>query len=339
MRLAGLLLALLGVLALVPAGRPAAAPACGVDRPVRFAGLDWASNRFHTALAAFILEHGYGCETETVPGTTIPLLTGLGRGDLDIMMEVWKDQLTEAWAKAEEAGTVKSLGVNFPDAVQGWYVPRYVVEGEDAPAKGLEHVDDLPRYKDLFADPEEPGKGRFYNCKLGWDCEQVNTKKLRAYGLEDHFTNFRPGSGAALDAAIASAHEREKPILYYHWSPTRISAKYDAVKLEEPAYDAAVWARMMAAEKPERATAYPVVAVHKAVNTDFAESAPAVTEFLRNYRTTNRLISEALRRMEKNEADGAAGAARHFLRERADMWSQWVPEDAARRVNAALKRR
>ena len=63
---------------------------------------------------------------------------------------------------------------------------------------------DLARYKHLFRDPEEPAKGRFYNCILGWNCEVVNTNKLKAYGLDGHFTNFRAGTGAALAAAIAS---------------------------------------------------------------------------------------------------------------------------------------
>ena len=43
---------------------------------------------------------------------------------------------------------------------------------------------DVVRYKYLFRDPEEPAKGRFYKCILGWNCEVVNTNKLKAYGLD-----------------------------------------------------------------------------------------------------------------------------------------------------------
>ena len=59
--------------------------------------------------------------------------------------------------------------------------------------------------KALFKDPESPGKGRFYNCPTGWTCEGVNSQKLKAYGLEDSYVNFRTGTGPALDAAISSA--------------------------------------------------------------------------------------------------------------------------------------
>jgi glycine betaine/proline transport system substrate-binding protein len=55
-------------------------------------------------------------------------------------------------------------------------VPRYIVEGPGAVAPGLRSVADLPDYVALFADPEEPGKGRFYNCPAGWVCEVINSK-------------------------------------------------------------------------------------------------------------------------------------------------------------------
>lgn len=316
---------------------PAKASACEIDRPVRIAGLDWDSNRFHAAVASYILEHGYGCETETLPGTTIPLLTGLSRGDLDIMMEVWKNQLTEAWEKAEKSGRVQTLGINFPDAVQGWFVPRYLVEGDAAPAKGLRNVSDLSRFKKLFRDPEEPGKGRFYNCKLGWDCETVNTKKLKAYGLNEHYVNFRAGSGAALSAAIASAYKRKKPILYYYWGPTWEMAKYDAFQLEEPEYDAQIWARLKATDVPKKATAYPDAEVFTAANTQFIKNAPKIAAFLKKYRTSSAIISEALLHLRESRSRGEIGAARQFLRTHGALWSSWVPGDVAARVRAALK--
>ena len=322
---------------MLPLATPSGAGACEIDRPVRIAGLDWDSNRFHAAVAAFILEHGYGCKTEILPGTTIPLLTGLGRGDLDIMMEVWKNQLTEAWEKAEKSGRVQTLGINFPDAVQGWFVPRYLVEGENAPAKGLRKVSDLPRFKKLFGDPEEPGKGRFYNCKLGWDCETVNTKKLTAYGLNAHYVNFRTGSGAALTAAIASAYKRRKPILYYYWGPTWVMAKYDAVQLLEPEYDAEIWARLKATDTPRKATAYPVAAVFTAANTAFIRKAPKIAAFLKKYRTSSEIISKALLHLRESRSRDESGAARQFLRAHDQLWSAWVPNDVAGRIRAKLQ--
>ena len=40
---------------------------------------------------------------------------------------------------------------------EAWYIPRYTAER----LPELKSAADLPKFKDQFKDPEEPGKGRF----------------------------------------------------------------------------------------------------------------------------------------------------------------------------------
>lgn len=313
---------------------------CEIDRPVIFAGLDWDSSAFHNSVASFILEHGYGCQTDIIPGSNIPLINGMARGDVDVHMEIWPTNVSDALKKGFEANAFIDLGVNFPDATQAWYVPRYLVEGENAPAKGLTSVYDLPKYKEVFQDPEEPSKGRFYNCIAGWVCEVFNTKKLNAYGLTEDFVNFRAGTGAALAAAIESNIKREKPILFYYWGPTWVMGKVSdqVVALEEPAFDEDVWQAVTDEADPAKvteATAYPKSAAHVFVNTDFAEQAPTLVEFLTAYETNSDLVSEALSYMQ-DTGGTSEDAAQDFLRNNTERWTGWVPEDVAQRVQSAL---
>jgi glycine betaine/proline transport system substrate-binding protein len=310
---------------------------CELSRAVIFAGLDYDSAQFHNAVAKYMVKNGYGCAVDELPGSVIPLLNGLARGDVDVDMEVWKDQVTEAWTKAEASGAVVDLGVNFPDAIQGWFVPRYLVEGAEAPAPDLKSVADLAKHKELFADPEEPGKGRFYNCIAGWQCEIVNTKKLAAYGLAESFTNFRPGTGAALDAAIQSAVLREKPIVFYYWGPTWLLGRLGdkVVQLAEPPFDAGVWQALSAEEKPTAATAYPTVAVHIGANAEFVKAAPKLAAFLKSYETSGQIVSTVLAYMADRNAN-ADQAAIHFLKTWPDVWKKWVPKDVAERVTETL---
>lgn len=308
---------------------------CDIDRPVVFAGLDYGSAAFHTALAKYILKEGYGCAVDSLPGSTLPLVQGVGRGDIDVIMEIWTANPAQAWVDAMEAGTVVALGTTFPDASEGWWVPKYLVEGENAAAAGLKSVSDLPDYKDLFRDPEEPSKGRFYNCPAGWQCELVNSKKLAAYDLENDYTNFRPGTGAALEAAISSAYLRENPIVFYYWTPTWLMGKYEFVKLEEPPFDRKVWDAMLASDNPGKACAYPETKVIVGANKAFAESAPTVAAFLKAYGMTSALTSAALAYMQDNDAS-ADDAAVWFLRSHGDVWRAWVPEAVAAKVDKAL---
>jgi glycine betaine/proline transport system substrate-binding protein len=313
---------------------------CEFDRRIVFAGLDWDSNAFHTAVAQRILRDGYGCQVDAIPGSTIPLINGMARGDIHLIMEVWKSNQPPSWTEGVASGKLVEVAVNFPDATQGWYVPRYLVEGANAPAKGLKSVADLPKFKALFADPEEPAKGRFLNCPAGWQCEVFNSKKLAAYGLNGSFVNFRPGTGAALDAAITSAVKRKRPVLFYYWGPTWLMGQLGAqlVLLHEPAYDPSTWQALSDAKAPadvKAATAYPTVQVVIGARKDFLDQAPAIHQFLRNYRTSAQLVSEALAYMQQSKGS-ADDAARHLLQTHEDRWRAWVPADVAARVKARL---
>lgn len=317
-----------------------AGPLCPIDRPVVFSGYAWESHQFHVAVAGFIIRNAFGCRTDVIPGETVVLLEALRRGDSDIAMEVWIENNPEIWNRMVSEGAVEAVGISYPEGVQGWWVPRYMIEGDDA--RGIEaltpdlkSVFDLQNYSAVFEDPEEPSKGRFYNCPAGWGCEIINTKKLYAYGLEDRYTNFRPGGGGALAAAIAGAYRRGQPILAYYWGPTSVLARHDLVMLEEPPYDPDIWAEMAKTDKPERAVANPAIEMLIGVNTRFKEQAPAIIDVLSRYRTDRAIVHEALAFM--GGGGSAEDAARTFFKTREAVWTQWVSEEQADLIRAALE--
>lgn len=313
----------------------APAMACELDRPLRMAGLDYDSAAFHTAVASAVAERGFGCKVERVPGAIAPLVNGLARGDVDIVMEIWSANPVEAWVKAAEAGRAVALGTTFPDASEGWFVPRYLVSGPDAKAPDLKSVADLKRYKALFADPDEPGKGRFYNCVAGWVCEGINTKKLAAYGLSADFANTRGGSPEALVAAIESALKRKRPVLFYYWAPSWLLGAHDLVKLDEPAFDPAIWAELKASDAPTRATAYPTSKVIIGANAALPQQAPQLATFFRRYGMTSdmtsRMLAEAREKGRTPEQQALV-----FLRTQPEVWRGWLPDEIAAKVAAGL---
>lgn len=107
----------LGFFSILGVSAASQAEACELNRPIVFAGLDWDSNAVHTEIARFIFEKGYGCRTDVLPGTTVPLLNGQIRGDVDVTMEMWRDNVRDIYDPAIEKGEAVDLGVNFPDAI------------------------------------------------------------------------------------------------------------------------------------------------------------------------------------------------------------------------------
>jgi glycine betaine/proline transport system substrate-binding protein len=314
-----------------------------LDRPIEFAEQAHDSFLALNALARLVAEEGYGYETNATHAETVAMWQGLTTGEMDVSMEIWVDQMPD-WESGLEEGLVHDLGTAFDESVQGWFVPTYVIEGDDErgiepSAPGLSHVDDLPDHWEAFQDPEDSEKGRFYDCIPGWECEQVNATKFAAYGLDDYYNRFLPGSGPALDTSLVTAHERGEPWLGYYWGPTWMFALLDLTMLEEPEYTEECWSEVMAAaaaeETPDQACAYPAVPVHIAVHADFPDLAPDYVEFLGNIDMTMDQISEILLYMHENEVEADEGM-RWFMRENEDLWTDWVPEDVADRVRAAL---
>ena len=68
---------------------PFAAAACSPDKPLKLAALDWESGQFTTAVLHTLLQEGYGCKVESVPGTTTALETALVQNDIQVIAEQW----------------------------------------------------------------------------------------------------------------------------------------------------------------------------------------------------------------------------------------------------------
>jgi ABC-type proline/glycine betaine transport systems, periplasmic components len=332
--LAALSAAALGVAALfaAPAAQAADAPACEVNHPVRFGGMNWESNLVLTEIERRIMEKGYGCETDVLPTEALPALAALGRGDLDVNSEIWQNSVAEPWAKAAATGKVKSVGTAFMGA-EAWYIPRYVAER----FPDLKSVKDLPKHKEDFVDNEDPDKGRFYGCPAGWGCEVVTSQIFKGdKELAASFNLFSPGTGAAQKAALTSAYKRKKNIVFYYWSPTPVVGSMDLVKLEMPPYDEAKHKCLTDPDCPNpEIVDYPQNPVLTAVNTKFSEQAPKATEFLSKVSLPVDVVNAALAHMEEESLE-APDVANWFLKNHEEVWTKWVPADVAERVKAGL---
>ncbi|WDY60233.1 ABC transporter substrate-binding protein [Pseudomonas sp. PSKL.D1] len=306
--------------------------------PIHFGALTWESGALTTEILRLIVERGYGYTTDTLPGSTVSLEMALARNDIQVIAEEWAGR-SPAWVKAEQAGQVYALGDTVKNANEGWWVPAYVIEGD--PERGikplapdLKTVDDLKRYPSVFNDPEAPGKGRFLNSPSGWTSEIVNSQKLKAYGLEGLYNNFRSGTGAALDAEIDSAIRRGKPVLFYYWSPTPLMGRHKLVRLQEPAFDAQAWATLTDASNPApRGSESLRAKLSIGVSRAFHETYPDLVAMFNNVDLPIELLNQTLAQMNKQRL-APEKAAQAFVRDHPEVWKAWVPAQVAARVEA-----
>ncbi len=286
------------------------------NQTIVFGDVSWDSVQVHNRIMGFIIENGLeGYTADFIPGDTLPILNGLMQGDIDVDMESWHSNFQEVYDKGIAENKFVDLGHNMPDAPQGWWIPRYVVEGPDAVAPNLKSVTDLPQYAHLFKDPEDPSKGLIYGGVAGWSQMMISEQIFADNNLEDTYNLGIAGSNAALAGTMVGAYKKHEPWVGYYWAPTAILGRLDMIRLPGSEYDPAL--------------------VNILVNTALLNTAPDVVEILRAYSTTVDQNNEFLAKMDADSLT-AEEAAIWFLNENSDVWTKWVSADVAKKVQAAL---
>ena len=307
-----------------------ASAAC--DAPIKFGALTWESGQFISGVLKYIAEDGYDCTIEEVPGAGPALETALSQNDIQVIGEQWVGR-SPIMEQAIAQNKVAVIGDTLKGgATQGWYVPKYVLDENP----GLRSYQDLPKYAELFKDPEDPRKSRFMNCPSGWTCEIFNSRLLKNTGLDSIFNNAHPGTGAALDAEIASAFEQHKPLLFYYWQPTGLMAKYDFAPLAFPAHDDACWQDLLLADgTADCVSGFPVSPLGIAVSTPFIESNPELAAVFKKVQFSSDELNGAILEMSESKRSGDEQALT-FLHENPNVWQHWLSDKAATSLAAKL---
>jgi glycine betaine/proline transport system substrate-binding protein len=312
---------------------------CGGAEPeekplIKLSDLNWGSAHFQSEMAKIIIEEGYGYPVELVPGSTIPMFQGLRAGELDVFLEGWLQNQQEAVDAALAAEEIVMLGfLNDDNWQSSFVVPTYVIEGDAARgiepmAPDLKRVSDLPQYKELFQNPENPSKGLIINGPVGWECEIVLIEQVVTYGLDDDYDIINVGSQEGLFASLQGAYNKGEPWIGYLWGPTWIAGSLDLTLVEEPAYDEVVW-------NENHGCGWPSVDLFVAVHKDFPDKAPDVADMFRKWELDTATLNEVLAYMLDTGGE-PADAAVWFLKNREAIWTEFVPADIAQKVKDAV---
>nr|WP_245884317.1 ABC transporter substrate-binding protein [Hartmannibacter diazotrophicus] len=314
--------------------QPAHAEDCG---RVTIANMNWASAEVLSWIDQIILEKGYGCDAELVPGDTQPTITSMmEKGEPDVAPEAWINSYRESLDKAVAEGRLFYASESLSDGGdEGWWVPKYFAEAHPE----IKSVPDAMQHPELFPAPEDPSVGAVYNCPAGWGCQTITTNLFKANKGKDHgFILVDTGSAAGLDGSIAKAYEREQPWLGYYWAPTSILGKYEMVKLDmgvphdKAEWDACTSVTDCADPKPNDFAKSEVFTV---VTKRFKEAGGPAYDYLTKRSWHNPTVNKLLAWMADNQATGEDGA-KYFLKNSPDVWTQWVSPEAAEKIKAAM---
>lgn len=304
---------------------------------VTIADMNWNSASLMAHIDQFILNQGFNCDAELIPGDSIPTITSmLNKGQPDIAPEFWTNGSKEALAEGIAEKRLRKAGRSLSEGgEEGFWVPAYLLEQYP----NINTLAGIKENADIFVHPEDPELSAFYSCPAGWVCQITTENLFNALNLaESGFETVDPGSAAGLSGSIAKAYSRKEPWFGYYWSPTEVLGKYEMVKVDFGT-GTDVEGYQTCITQPDclepKATMYPPSPVYSITTESFAINSPAAYQYVSQRSFNNRQMSKMLAWMEDNQADSEE-AMYYFFETYPDVWQAWLPESISQKIINAL---
>ena len=309
---------------------------------IQIADWNWASGSLIANLDKLILEAGYDCTVELVPGATMTTFTSMeSKGQPDIASEMWANAVREPLAKALESGSLVTANTGpITGSGEGWWISP----SAQAAHPEWKTVLDIIEHPELFPDRDDPSKGAFVGCPSGWVCQLINANLFRAFGMEEKgWKLVDPGSAIGLDDSITKAVDRSEYWFGYYWNPAPLIARHGMVMMDfgVPFGGSENWHGCIV--KPEQNCAdptpssWPESEVKTVVTAKFKKnSGPEVMNYLARRIIPGPVMDAMLADMETKQIKSSDTAA-DFLAVRGDVWKSWVSAAAAVKIKASVQ--
>ena len=304
---------------------------------IKIAELNWQSGSMIANIDAYILTHGYGHNTELVPGgIDATIQSMMATGSPNIFGEAWTSLLGDSALQYIDNGSLIQVRDEVVvGAGESWYIPSYIQEQYN-----INTIEDVLARPDLFPHPEDPSKGGIVICPEGWSCKKHNENLFRAFDMEAKgWKIIDPGSGTGLNAFWEGQVVKEKGAFGYYWAPTVLVGRLGLVSLQselgftgDENWSNCISVAVEECENPQ-ATSFPVAQTGTIVT-------PGLNSEIVDYVTARGLdgsvITDMLVWSDDNQAT-SEDAAVEFLNRYPEIWTTWVTTEAADNITKSLQ--
>ncbi len=275
-RVGGLVVAALAVVALGAGGASAKTAKCGT---VTLNEQAWAGSTANTYVLKKVLEKSLGCKVNVTKVAEVPVYQAMADGKTDAILEDW-GHIPQWNQYVKKQKTVVKAGANGVTGVIGWYIPDYLMKQhpEFKSWKGLKGKETL------FKSPESGSQGMF----LGGDpsYQQKDKTLIKALGLNLKFVSV--GAEPAQVARWTQLYKQKKPVLFYWYDPQYLNAKYKLDRIALPARFKGCKDNEKDGGNPKTyACEYPKYTLLKFMSKKFAGSGSPAVAFIKRWKWAN----------------------------------------------------
>ena len=196
--------------------------------PIKLAINEWTGQHITTRVAGEILQR-MGYKVEFVTAGYFPQMQAMQDGTLTASLEIWSNNIGDAYLKASETGKVVRVGDLGLDTNEGWLYPKYM----EQKCPGLPKWEALKGCSEVMATAETFPNGRILSYPADWGTRSADMIK----GLELPYVAVPAGSEGALVAELKSATAKKEPLVMMFWAPHWVLAEVDVGWVAMPKWD------------------------------------------------------------------------------------------------------
>ncbi|MEV0221464.1 ABC transporter permease/substrate binding protein [Streptomyces sp. NPDC050704] len=263
----------------------------GQGKKITIGYIPWDEGVASTFLWKEILEER-GFEVDTKQMEAGPIYTSLAQGDIDFQ--------TDAWLPTTHEQYWKKYGKQLDD-LGSWYGPTSLELSVPSYMKGVDSLEDLKGKASEFGGKItgiEPGAGMMGMLK---------STVLKEYGLDKEYKVVDSSTPAML-AELKRAYAKQEPVVVTLWSPHWAYSDYKLKKLKDPK---GAWG------KGDE--------VHTVARKGFAQDNPAVGEWLKNFKMTEKQLTGLESEINKAGKGKQPDAVRAWLKQNPGVVDKLAP--------------
>jgi len=293
------------------------------DAKVTIGDLTWTGASAIGHVIKAIIEGPLDGEAEIVKGLSdgSVIAAGMDKGDgsADVYTDLWMPNRQGIWDKFVDGA--KTVGTNIPyEGTQFMYVPTYM-------ADKIKSFDDLkkPEIAAMF-DKDGNGKGEYWAGDAGWNSTKMWQVKFKSYGLDSLWEpEILPD--ATFKAQLKTSINREKPILFYYWTPEWVHAAYDLTALTETPWSEGCEKIDLDAEDWLEVSSFPCASkdaqIYVAYSKSLEKRNPAAAKFLSQMKLDPNVVNDWILKIGRDKMD-ARDVAEDWVKTNMDTVNEWI---------------
>jgi len=294
-------------------------PAIAARKNVIIGGLSWSGSEAIENIMKYVLEEKLDIPTEIIPLTPPVLCAGMVKDSVDIYPDMFMPAHQPEYDKYVVERKTMKVVKSYDNCVYGIFMPKKIADEH-----GIKTIFDLKGKEKIF-DTDGNGVGEMWVGPVSWSASEKYPAAIKGYKLDLEPVKIEQW---LFLAQLKEAMRKDKPILFYYWTPEWPFAVYDLLQLEEPSYDPQKYIFVKGdPEKTSITCAHPPAYVYVGVNTKMEQRLPKAWKFFMNWYIPIEEVSKFIADLEDipgNPKKEASVVAKKWVESHPEILKDWL---------------